>query len=194
MVDHNQLKQKISKIKQVVAARKIKRFEITASIDCWGPEQEYIRSGLNMDHWRKNFEYVVNEKWITLNINQVISALSIPTITPLLEYVNTQRKVRDIGHHLILCGEPTYMNPTIFGPKLYDKWFDKILGIMPEDTWQQKEIKQYMNGVRLEIQAAKSDPKEIKKLRLYLDEIDRRRNTNWRQTFPWIVKEIDNVV
>jgi hypothetical protein len=27
-----------------------------------------------------------------------------------------------------------------------------------------------------------------------LDEIDRRRNLNWRTTFPWLVKELDNVV
>lgn len=194
MVDHDHFSKKIELIKKVVAQRKIKRFDLTASIDCWGEQQEYIRNGLKLDQWKKNFEYVVNEKWITLNINQVISALSIPTIKPLIEYINIHRQHRQIGHHLILAVTPTYMNPDIFGSELYQKFFDEILTAMPENTWQQKEIKKYMNGVMLRIQNAQPQPKEIAKLKVYLDELDRRRNTNWKQTFPWLVKELENVV
>lgn len=194
MVEPERLKDKIEKIKKIVAQRKIKRFDLTASIDCWGPEQEYIRQGLNLDHWKKNFEYIVKEKWITLNINQVISALSIPTIIPLLEYVNTHRQSREIGHHLITVNKPTYMNPDIFGPHKFEQDFKRILSTMPEDTWQQQEVKKYMNGVRLQIANSSRKIQELAKLKIYLDELDRRRNTNWKQTFPWLIKELENVV
>jgi hypothetical protein len=29
---------------------------------------------------------------------------------------------------------------------------------------------------------------------VFLDEIDRRRNLDWRSTFPWLMKELENVV
>lgn len=194
MVDHDRLVDRINKIKRLVAQRKIKRFDLTCSIDCWGTEQEYIRQGLNLEHWKKNFEYVVNQKWIVVNINQVVSALSIPSMTPLLEYLNQQRACREIGHHLISVTEPTYLNPDIFGPGMFDSYFEDILAIMPEETWQQQQIKQYMHGVQMQIANAPRQHNELVKLRTYLDELDRRRNTNWRSTFPWLVKELENVV
>lgn len=194
MIDSAKLKAYIKRIKELVASRKIKRFEITASIDCFGPEQEYVRYGLNLEQWRKNFEYLVNERWITLNINQVVSALTVPTMPELIEYINTQRTDREIGHHLITANEPSYMNPDIFGCAVFDEHFRRTIEVMPADTWQQQEARKYMSGVHAQIGAAKENPAEIKKLGLYLNEIDRRRNTNWRTTFPWLTGVVDNVV
>lgn len=54
----------IERIKKLLVDRRIKRFDLTCSIDCWGDEQEYIRYGINMHEWRKNFEYAVSQHWI----------------------------------------------------------------------------------------------------------------------------------
>lgn len=194
MIDNTRLRDHVERIKHLVAERKIKRFEVTASIDCWGPAQEYIRSGLDLEKWKKNFEYLVNQRWITLNINQVVTALAVPTMPALIEYVNTFRPHREIGHHLITANTPTYMNPDIFDADLLDPHFARVLATMPTDTWQQQEAHKYMQGVRQQIASAKKNPTEINKLRTYLDELDRRRNTNWRQTFPWLTGVLDNVV
>lgn len=194
MISPAKFKNHILQIKQLVATRKIKRFDLTASIDCWGESQEYIRHGLDLDIWRTNFEFLVKEKWITLNINQVISALSIPSIAGLLEYINQHRATRQIGHYLITVNYPTFMNPDIFGPGFFDNTFKEILSIMPEDTWQQREIKEYMLGVSKQISVAPKNTEELIKLRTYLDELDRRRNQNWQETFPWLIKELENVV
>jgi len=191
MIDNKRLQDHVERIKHLVAERKIKRFEVTASIDCWGPEQEYIRSGLDLEKWKKNFEYLVNQRWITLNINQVVTALSVPTMPELIDYVNTFRPHREIGHHLITANTPTYMNPDIFDADLLDPHFVRVLASMPADTWQQQEARKYMQGVRQQISAAKKNPTEINKLRTYLDELDRRRNTNWRETFPWLTGALD---
>jgi pyruvate-formate lyase-activating enzyme len=192
MIAPDKFKERIMQIRDLVAKRKIKRFDLTASIDCWGPEQEYIRYGLNLEQWRENFEFLVSQKWITLNINQVISALSVPTIPELIKYVNQFRDSREIGHYLITVNLPSYLNPDVFGCNFFD--FDSILSVMPEDTWQQREIKQYMMGVKAQINSSSRNVAELKKMKLYLDEIDRRRNLDWRTTFPWLVKELDNVV
>ena len=65
---------------------------------------------------------------------------------------------------------------------------------MPEDDWQQKEIKKYMKGIQMQISNSKKNTTELIKLRTHLDELDRRRNQNWRITFPWLVKELMDVV
>ena len=194
MISHNRLRSYIKRIKALVAERKIKRFEVTASIDCWGAEQEYIRSGLDLTEWQKNFEYLVSERWITLNINQVVTALAMPTMPKLIEYVNQHRQDREIGHHLITVNDPTYMNPDIFEPGFLNGYFEQVLAVMPEATWQQQEAKKYMAGVQQQIEKARANPVEQQKLKTYLNEIDRRRNTNWRETFPWLTGVLDNVV
>lgn len=191
MIDLDRLKGYIGRIKELVATRKIKRLDITASIDCWGEQQEYIRSGLDLAKWQRNFEYLVGEKWITLNINQVVSALSIPSMPALLSYVNQQRATREIGHHLITVNEPSYMNPDIFGGTFFGKEFEQILVAMPTDTWQQQEARKYMLGVQAQINAAPANTVEQGKLKTYLTELDRRRNTNWRNTFPWLTGALD---
>jgi organic radical activating enzyme len=194
MIDTDRLKGYIERIKGLVATRKIKRLDITASIDCWGEQQEYIRSGLDLNKWQQNFEYLVGERWITLNINQVVSALSVPTMPALLRYVNQQRADREIGHHLITANEPSYMNPDIFGGTFFAHNFEQTLAEMPDNTWQQQEARKYMLGVSAQIAAAVPNTQEQNKLRTYLDELDRRRNTNWRETFPWLTGALDNVV
>jgi organic radical activating enzyme len=191
MIDPQRLQQQVERIKQLVAERKIKRFEITASMDCWGEQQEYVRWGLDLKKWKQNFEYLVSQQWITLNINQVVSVLTIPTMAELIAYINTQRTNREIGHHLISANEPTYMNPDILDASFFEPYFARVLEVMPADTWQQQEARKYMQGVRQQIASAKKNPTEINKLRTYLDELDRRRNTNWRQTFPWLTGVLD---
>jgi hypothetical protein len=48
-----------------------------------------------------------------------------------------------------------------------------------------------MQCVRQKIAAADVNPVEINKLRTYLDELDRRRGTAWRKTFPWLTGALD---
>lgn len=191
MVDSKRLRDYVERIKSLVADRRIKRFEITASIDCWGDQQEYVRHGLDLQQWKQNFEYLVNQRWITLNINQVISVLTVPTMTDLIAYINTQRTDREIGHHMITVNEPTYMNPDIMGSGFFEPYFAQVLEVMPADTWQQQEARKYMQGVRQQIAAADANLIEINKLRTYLDELDRRRSTSWQQTFPWLTGVLD---
>ena len=76
MIEDQKFQQKISAIKKLVADKHIKRFDLTASIDCFGEEQEYVRYGLDIAQWCRNFDYLVQQKWIVLNINQTLSSLT----------------------------------------------------------------------------------------------------------------------
>jgi hypothetical protein len=65
---------------------------------------------------------------------------------------------------------------------------------MPEKSDEQKIAKRYMEGIQKEINLHTRDQEKINQLGILLDEIDRRRNLNWKQTFPWLEKELEHVV
>lgn len=195
MIATTRLTTLIDKIKNLVVTRKLKRFDLTASIDCFGIEQEYVRYGLDLTQWRKNFEYVASQKWIKLNINQTLSGLTIKTTPALLQYINALRADREIGHYFsttIMTHE--CLHPEIFGSNFFDNDFRVILDNMPDSTWQQKESRKYMQGIWSQLNSKSRDQKKINQLLVLLDEIDRRRNLNWKTTFPWLVKELNHVV
>ena len=57
-------KKYIEQIKTLILDKNIGRFDLTASIDGWGEEAEYARTGLKIEHFIKLFNYVVDQKWI----------------------------------------------------------------------------------------------------------------------------------
>jgi hypothetical protein len=87
------------------------------------------------------------------------------------------------------------MIPSILGSKEFAEDFEKILKLMPRNT-SEDEIKfEYMQGIAKEyLQNSQIDRTEIKKLYTFLNEIDRRRNTDWQSTFPWLLKYKEYVV
>ena len=175
--------------------RHLARFDLTASIDCFGPEQEYVRYGLNVEQWKRNFEYACEQKWITLKINQTLSGLTIKNIPALLSYINTLRNNRDIGHYFsttVMTHE--FLHPEIFGIGFFDKDFDNILQCMPQNSEVQIVARKYMQGIQSQLNSKSRDQTKINQLGVFLDEIDRRRNQDWREVFPWLEKEIEHVV
>lgn len=193
-ISKSRLEEFLDKIKHLLKHRKIKRFDLTCSIDCWGPEQEYIRYGLDLEQWSQNFEYLAGQKWITLNINQTITVLGLKTIPNLLQYINSCRKDREIGHYFMTCVNQPHLNPSIMGAGYFDDDFDKILAVMPDQTWQQKHARRLMQGIQSQYNTAQRNNKQIENLFYFLSEMDRRRGLSWQQTFPWLAKELENVV
>jgi pyruvate-formate lyase-activating enzyme len=185
MVPTNKLLRYINIVKKLLVDRKIKRFDITASIDCFGKEQEYVRHGLDLEQWKKNFKLLCNERWITLNINQTLTGLAIKTVPELIDYINSFN--RPIGHFF---STPVFthncLHPKIFGKGFFDNDFKNIYNSMKTETWQQQQALEYMSGIHKEINAHERNSDEINRLKVFLDEMDRRRNLDWKQTFPWL--------
>jgi organic radical activating enzyme len=195
MITNKRLREQIEQIKQLVDEKKIKRFDLTVSVDCFGAEQEYVRYGLDLNQWRENFEYLVAQKWIYLNINQTITGLTIKTMPELINYINNLKANREIGHYFgTVVFSHECLHPGIFGSNFFSNDFDKILKLMKQETWQEKQAYSYMTGLRLQIESCQRQPDKVRQLGVLLDEIDRRRNLNWKSVFPWLDEEIRNVV
>ena len=196
MVSKERLVSYVTKIKKLVVGRKLKRFDVLASIDCFGPQQEYVRYGLNLKTWEENFEYLLHQKWIKLSINQVVTALSIKTMPDLITKLNEWKKIRQVGHHLTGPIDVDYISAEIFGAGMFTEDFETILNLMHTDTDDERNAKKYMSGIFQAIENKKIDIDKIKQLILFLDEKDRRRSTSWRSLFPWLTvyEDIEHVV
>ena len=148
MVPKKRLVQYITKIKQLIANRKIKRFDITCSLDCWGPQQEYVRYGLDLKLWQSNFERLLKESWLTININQTISVLTVKTMPDLLRRVQEWRKQHYIGLWFSEVNpSPDYMKLNLFGNLEFEDSIKQIAELLPQETEQDKLAFDYMKSI-----------------------------------------------
>jgi hypothetical protein len=197
MLPHRQFVKKMQKIEALVQQHAIYMLELTASLDCWGPQQEYVRYGLDLNTWQQNFEYMLDKSWCKLSVHSCISSLTIKTLPELIQRINHWNKQRpnnqEIEHNYDLTiGNQSKLNgmhPATFGGGVFDAEFEQIIELMPMDTEMQRSNQSQMRGQINFIKNSPRNPEIIAVLKQYLDEMDRRRNTNWKTLFPWLDRE-----
>jgi len=187
MISDARLQQYIQTFRDLIQQKKILRIDISASIDCWGPQQEFVRWGLDLDQWQRNFETLLSHRWIKLNISQTITPLTIGTAADLMDRLNQWRQQRPIGHWFSDASpNPDYLKINIFGDRFLPD-FERLIERMPQDTDENRLARENMRGLMLKSQSTGPDREQIKNLLIYLDEKDRRRGTNWESLYPWMV-------
>jgi organic radical activating enzyme len=177
------------RIKDLQARGHIKVFDLTASIDCWGPEQEYARSGIDLAKFEKRFAWASEQgDWLRLNANQTVTCLTMKTMPDLIRKISKYSKTKQIGHYFqFYTGTQMFQHPQTYSYDLWEPVFKEIFEVMPRNTVHQLEAIPRMEGLQKQLQLQKTNNyRDIKKLHIYLDELDRRRNTNWRELFPYL--------
>lgn len=187
----------MERFRELVETGCIMTVEIIASIDAWGPEQEYTRFGIDLDLWQKNFEAILTKPWVTVSINSALSALTIKQFHLLLERINHWNQLResiaidDHNRYIIHSFNLVVIqdNPNFFSGEVFGSDFEKILDLMPEKSQIQKNQKNAMKGIALAQSKCKNNLEKIQKLKDNLDILDMRRQTDWRRTFPWLDRD-----
>lgn len=191
-VPPTKFKNYIDRFEAMVNNGALKRLQITGSIDSWGPQEEYVRYGLDLTEWEENFTYLLDKPWVVQCVNAAISPLTIKTAPELIEKINYWNDQKDpwqqISYSFMTVMGPPYMDPAIFGSGVFDEDFDRILSVMRESNPSEINAREHMKGIAKQIAHANRDVTQINNLKVYLDEIDKRRNTNWKELFPWLNK------
>lgn len=184
---------RILALKELVDNYSILQVEITASLDCFGAEQEYIRWGLDLHgRWVPNFEFLLAQSWIRPAVHSCISSLTIKSFDQLVAQLNTWNHEYDrtIDHSFdVVVGkswQQNAMHPMFFGPGVFDTDFERIVDTMPKDTPAQRSSVEHMQGIARSIHAGTRDQQRINLLIEYLQILDKRRGTDFRQHFDWI--------
>jgi len=165
----------------------LSRFDLTASIDAWGPQAEYVRFGLNCTEFEENFAYAASfpEEFLWLSANQTVSSLTMKTMPDLIRMINKYNTDRHIGHYAMLVDGFEFMRPEVFAYETWDPIWKEIFKELKTDTFEQKETVKIFTGLQNVMQSKlEHDYNSIEKLHSYHDEIDRRRNTSWRSLWP----------
>jgi len=180
------LEEFVESMKQLLIQRKIGRLDIMVSLDCFGAEQEYVRYGLDLKQLKENFEFLVDQKWIMLNVNSTITSLTIKTMPAMIEYLNNFRKQRKIHHSFGHVDNRPWLHCSAFGAGFFDSEFNEVLACLPEKTDWDQNIKDYMHGLHKSLSLSEIDYAKISQLKRFLAEIDRRRNLDYTKVFPWL--------
>jgi len=199
----------IEKIKIIITEKKVKKFKLFTSAEAHGKQSEYIRFGMNYDKWLSNIHRVYKEiPEIEFTIMSTYNILSLTTYTHFLDDILDIKRqygkhddfrnpmlldipyLRYPDHQAIFIMEPEML------PMLYDQvthmyrnleyknWYGTAnRGFYEHEADKLKRI--YTMVSNMEPNQWTTNTNETRKdFVKFVDEHDKRRGTNFLETFP----------
>jgi hypothetical protein len=197
MVPSKLLQAKLEKLVSLVERGHLKRVDIQCSVDCWGPGQEYVRYGFERSLFERNLRMVQEFGIFRIGLLSTVNALSINEMPELarkfLEW--NQHSVVYWYMHLVLPEGTSMFDPMNFDYGLFADSLDQLSTLLPNDTWDNKQTYQIFDGIRNKLmKGCCHNTVKQDQLRAYLDQNDIRRSSDWKTTFPDLLKESSHVV
>jgi organic radical activating enzyme len=202
-VDHERVKNWVQRLDRLVKEKRLDKLQIVGSLDSWGAEAEYVRNGLDLRLFQKNFEYILNESNTLQNINSALTVTAVPGMPMLVDKINEWSKIRPVYWSMMKAsthnyGPRPYLYPGIFGRKVNDIGLKEAIEKFDIKSYGyidsvKANYKNYMNGIINEFENREPDPFRQKQFKIYLTELDRRRGTDYKKTFPTIAEWLDKV-
>ena len=187
----------------MVTEGRLDKLQIIASCDAWGPAGEYVRTGIDLPLLQKNFEYVLNETQILQGINSALTVTAVPGMPELVRLINNWSKIRPVYWSMTKAGyyhpnRAMHMYPGIFGKKINDWGLREAVELYDTNTDGYPDSvktlhKDFMIGNMKEFENREPNIRGQKQFRTYLNELDRRRGTDWKKIYPqmWnLVKDL----
>jgi len=185
---------------------KVKDVQVFTSVDTWGPQAEWIRNGLDMKKYEANLH-----RWMTEVPNAKFSfmitfcLLAVPNFKQLLdkilEFRRTYTSPKVAGKQYvqrITFDTPYTLEPPHLTGRIADQWFhdklDENLEYM-KTLVNDEDLHKFSTVEYLKLQRTHSWIKENqykgdelsinrRDFAKFVDEHDRRRNTDWHTAFP----------
>ena len=181
-IENKKFRKMLDKLSYLIESNSLADVSIICSLDCWGPQQEYIRTGLNLTHWEENFLTILNEyPNIKIKIHSTIISLTMQTLPDLCKKITEWNKIRLVRHSLSFADGRPAMDVGIFPKYFFDGEFKKSI----ENTSNQN-TKSWIKGFSKKVNAQQPNMQYIQELKNTLDQFDIRRGTNWRKLWPWL--------
>jgi hypothetical protein len=193
-IPHKRFQKYIDRFERLVNENKIWKFQITGSLDGWGPEIEYVRYGLDLNNWEQNFRSLLDKSWVTLSINSAISALTIKQLPALITKINEWNQLRPADAEPIifsyaLTGQRD--DPKRFGSGFFDNDLNLALSLLDKKSTIDIGVYEALEAIQQLINKNPMNITQVNELKTYLDQLDQRRKTNWRTTFPWLDQDFE---
>lgn len=180
----------ILRIKSLLEQKKIRNFSFYTSIDSWGEQAEYIRTGLKCDHWERNMTEVI-KAGAKVNLMCTFNVLCVTNFQKLLEKVIEWRKT--YGRHSVEFDTPYLKEPPHWMINILTDDFivhmDNTLEFIqnnqdwltPLEYEKFKRVTNYMKENPVTEQRIRQGRRDFYS---FFTENDRRLGTNLLETFP----------
>jgi len=169
--------------------KSVKRIDLLCSVEGLGSGQEYVRNGFETEQWKQNFEHFLYKSYFNMMFLSTVNILVIDDMLALAQQWLEWKEHKNIFWSLHdVLPESSCLNLSHYNSNLYEEKLQNVIDLIDNTT-----SADLLDGI---VQKSKSQPvnlEKYKQLLLFLNEVDRRRNTNWRTTFPWLTKELDSV-
>jgi organic radical activating enzyme len=181
----------------------IKNFKVFSSIDSWGKEAEYIRTGLNLGIWEQNLDTYLSKTEMSITFMITFSALSVTNFDKLLKQIlewrtiynkDTQRKWQRIRFDTPYLKEPLQYDMNILPKDEFMPYMENHLEFIKNNLdnnnktqFSTIEFEKFKRVVEYMRNSHYNDHKISEGRRDFFNwftEYDRRRNLDFRKTFP----------
>jgi organic radical activating enzyme len=195
------------RINSLLQQNKIKSFKIFTSLDTWGPQAEYIRTGLDLERWEKNFNVYLTETTQPITFMITFNILTVTNFQKLLKKMlewrsvynlKDQRQWQRIRFDTPYLKEPLQYDMNIlpkeeFMPYMYEslEYIQSNLDDSDRTKFSQLEYEKFLRVVKYMETTIYSDTKineGRKDFYNWFTEYDRRRDTNFKETFSELLR------
>ena len=197
----------VEKINNLIAKKCIKDFKIFTSIDTWGPAAEYIRTGLDLQVWEQNLDTYLTKTSLPITFMITFTILTVTNFQSLLEKI-LEWRVKYNGTDQNKWQRVRFDTPFLKEPLQYD------MNILPKDEFMpymkshldfiianlddknrskfsELEYEKFLRVVKY-MESSIYTPEKLKEGKRdffnWFTEYDRRRGTDFQNTFPDLVK------
>lgn len=196
-IPNNRLHEINKKLLRLLDIGAVKRVDIQVSVDCWGQGQEYVRYGFDRAVFEDNLQIITSHKQFRIGLNSILSSLTIMELPALVEKFQEWNTWQTIFWYMAFVApyDSSPFSPLIFDYEVFSPALSQVKQALPRDTWDQQQTYNIFTGIDSKMKnVAKHNAPRQQELLSVLDEIDHRRSLDWRNTFPWLVQEVSDVV
>jgi len=191
------------KVNNLIEKKCIKTFKVFTSIDTWGRQAEYLRSGLDLKLWEKNLDTYLSKTNLPVTSMITFNALSVANFQSLLQKIIEWREKYNIQDQKIwqrirfdtpYLKEPLQYDVNILPKDDFMPYMEENLAFIKKNLdnndktkYSTIEFEKFKRVVEYMRTTHYPDYKVLEGRRDFANwfrEHDRRRNTNFEETFP----------
>jgi organic radical activating enzyme len=180
----------IGRVRSLIRQKKIRKFGFYTSIDSWGEQAEYMRTGLKCAHWERNMIEVI-KTGATVNLMCTYNVLCVTNFQKLLHKVIEWRErfgLKSVSFDTPYLKEPPHWMINIL-PKEFIKYQEETLQFIVNNKKWFSDV-EYEKMLRVTDYMKENPINQEKILKgqrdfyAFFSENDKRLGTNLLQTFP----------
>lgn len=191
------------KVNNLIQNKKIKDFKIFTSMDTWGPQAEYIRTGLDLEVWERNLDTYLTKTNLPITFMITFNILTVPNFSTLLIKIlewrqkyngNNQNKWQRVRFDTPFLKEPLQYDMNILPKEEFMPYMYEHLNLIKDNLddndrfkFSELEYEKFLRVVKYMETTNYSDDKLTegrKDFYNWFNEYDQRRGTNFEETFP----------